>query len=448
LKRKILQILGLIILTAFVLRVSVVVMAKETTVTKVKLKDASVIIGQLLDESLPVKTKYGAMQIDIKGIISIIGKEIKFRDGSILKGEIMKKKVRIKPPWYETLEIPVNYIDSIFFITPSKSKFLSSWKYRKKITIIGQPGAGTNYQVLLKIGESSGVSGADFHLEGHSADFPSRRNQSGDLRFTASDGTTLLDFWVEKVEGTSPNRIVYVWVEVAADLGTNQDIYCYYGNSAATNVSNGDNTFIFFDDFETFDTNKWSRTDSVDVYVNNGIMEIHQNVTDKKTWLRSKIDLPNNLAVESRMKVHAANTYYTGSLRVTNASFSNIYTGVEYNYYSYKGCQAHNYNSFYPLPCTIGVKLSPFWDSEWFRESLRYKGDAGSIKLVRNNGGEDEAITHTGPLCNESTRLYFSPYGWYTGHYIYIDWIAVHKYTFPEPKFGSAGNEEQNISSM
>ena len=129
--------------------------------------------------------------------------------------------------------------------------WLSGWTYRKKITIAGATGAGTNYQVLLKIGESSGASGYNFHLEGTSASFPSGKNSGGDLRFTSSDGSTLLDFWVETVTGSSPNRIAYVWVEVADDLGSNRDIYCYFGNSSASNASNGANTFLGFRDFDS-----------------------------------------------------------------------------------------------------------------------------------------------------------------------------------------------------
>ena len=121
---------------------------------------------------------------------------------------------------------------------------LTDWQYRKKITISGSSGAGTNYQVLLKVGESSGASGCDFHVEGHSANFPSDTNNSGDLRFTDNDGTTLLSFWVEKVEGTSPNRTAYVWVKIADSLDSSQDVYCYYGNASASNVSSVSDTFI------------------------------------------------------------------------------------------------------------------------------------------------------------------------------------------------------------
>jgi len=151
---------------------------------------------------------------------------------------------------------------------------LPGWKYRRKITISGSSGAGTNYQVLLKVGESSGATGAHFHLDGKSENFPSGKNQGGDLRFTSSDGTTLLDFWVENVTGTSPNRVAYIWVEVADNLNTSKDIYIYFGNSSATNYSNGDNTFLFFDDFEgsSLSSTKWADGGVKNyVFENNGI---------------------------------------------------------------------------------------------------------------------------------------------------------------------------------
>ena len=140
-----------------------------------------------------------------------------------------------------------------------------NWQYRKKITITGQTGASTNYQIKLLIGESSGATGEDFDLGSNSEDFPSAKNDGGDLRFTDSDETTLLDFWVESVTGATPNRLATVWVKVTDDLGSNQDIYCYYGNSSSpASGSNGDDTFILFDDFDgdSLDTDKWATSDN------------------------------------------------------------------------------------------------------------------------------------------------------------------------------------------
>ena len=133
--------------------------------------------------------------------------------------------------------------------------FNTAWKYRKKITITGQTGAGTNYQVAISIGASSG---GDFHLGGNSADFPAGVDDGGDLRFTSDDGETLLGFWVESVAGS----VATIWVKVPADLGSNQDIYVYYGNASATNGSDGDDVFLIYDVFDgsAVDTSKWTVT--------------------------------------------------------------------------------------------------------------------------------------------------------------------------------------------
>lgn len=136
----------------------------------------------------------------------------------------------------------------------------TNYAHRKQVNITGQSGAGTDYQQLLKVGASSSATGADFHLEGHSAAFPTGKDDGGDLAFTASDQTTEIPFWVEKITGSGSTAIAYVWVKVSADLGSNQSVYCYYANASATNKSNGGNTFPVFDDFAggSLDTSKWN----------------------------------------------------------------------------------------------------------------------------------------------------------------------------------------------
>lgn len=127
----------------------------------------------------------------------------------------------------------------------------TNYQNRKKVTLAAAAGAGTNYQVLLKIGASTSASGYDLHLAGHSQSFPTGKGVGGDLAITASDETTLLDFWVEKITGSGASAVAYVWVEVAADLSTTNQVVCvYYNNSASpSNLSNGGNTFALFDDF-------------------------------------------------------------------------------------------------------------------------------------------------------------------------------------------------------
>jgi hypothetical protein len=92
---------------------------------------------------------------------------------------------------------------------------------------------------------------------------PSMRADFGDLRFTnASDSP--LDYWLEsKTDSVSAT----VWVEVD-DIAASDDtlIYMYYGNPAASSASDGDDTFIFFDDFSG-DLSKWNVHIDTDVTI-------------------------------------------------------------------------------------------------------------------------------------------------------------------------------------
>jgi len=122
--------------------------------------------------------------------------------------------------------------------------WLSGWLYRKSITLSRASGAVTNYQMKLLVGESAGATGEDVDCNSHvQTDFD-------DLRFTTSDGQTLLDYWIESITGTTPNQLATVWIEFDS-IGTGATtFYMYYGNAAAPAYSNGANTFIVFDDFE------------------------------------------------------------------------------------------------------------------------------------------------------------------------------------------------------
>jgi len=109
-----------------------------------------------------------------------------------------------------------------------------------------------------KMGLAEGPpAGDDVYLNSHS------KTDFGDVRFTRSDGTTLLDYWMEsKVD--SDNAVF--WVEIPDDLSTtNATIYIYYGNPTATTTSNGTNTFVFFDDFDDPALPSWTFVDNADI---------------------------------------------------------------------------------------------------------------------------------------------------------------------------------------
>jgi hypothetical protein len=330
--------------------------------------------------------------------------------------------------------------------------WLTGWKYRKKITIQGSSGAGTNYQVLLKVGESSGATGADFHLHGLSDNFPSGKNQSGDLRLTSSDGSTLLDFWVENVLGTSPNRIAYVWVEVLEDLGTNKDIYVYFGGGESSpNVSNGNNTFLFFDDFEgtSIDTTKWDTSEVTILSYSNSLVNYRSN-TNNHRYLMYKLDTYSNVAIRARQKdtsthpviglVARKSTYYGNTIdNLYYARFYSINESVarpEIN----KRVSGTNYvlqsdTTGYTVP------------NDWHIEEFCLNGSNLRHKLIKEDGYQPVGPGEWGATDTSFTSGYIGLFSEWNNKNIYTDWILVRKFVSSEPAFLSAGPLEEFLGS-
>jgi hypothetical protein len=157
--------------------------------------------------------------------------------------------------------------------------WLSGWQFCKAHAITGSTaGAQTNYQVGFKVYYGAGTDGNEtingatcgkVYCNSHcKADF-------GDLRFTSSDGLSLLDYWVQ--ESSSGNYAI-IWVEVDSIPASpsTKTLYMYYGNPSATTLSNGSNTFHFFDDFDS-SPNGWSL--SAGGSITNGNLQLNSSDT-------------------------------------------------------------------------------------------------------------------------------------------------------------------------
>ncbi len=119
-----------------------------------------------------------------------------------------------------------------------------SWSYRKAFTVTGSSTGMRNYQLKLTVNYGSGISTTtNVYCASHC------KTDFSDLRFTLSDGVTLIDYWIESYTA-STSAVVWIefpWLNVSAGGG---NFYIYYGNADATDASNGTNTFILFDNFE------------------------------------------------------------------------------------------------------------------------------------------------------------------------------------------------------
>lgn len=133
--------------------------------------------------------------------------------------------------------------------------WLTGWYRRKPKLVKGSTaGAQTDYQLKLTVYKGSGIDTVNaIYLGGYV------NNDFSDLRFTSSDETTLLPYWIESYISVV-SAIVWIKIDSIPADPFSKFIYIYYDNPVATTISNVNNTLVFFDDFEsgTIDSNKWA----------------------------------------------------------------------------------------------------------------------------------------------------------------------------------------------
>jgi len=310
-----------------------------------------------------------------------------------------------------------------FVPTVKAQGWLTGWTYRKSHVINAASGAGTNYQVRIVAHYGSGTdSNSDVYLNSHC------RTDFGDVRFTGSDGSTLLDYWMESY--TAGDNAVF-WVEVADDLSSNNaTIYIYYGNPTATTTSNGDNTFRFFDDFSgtSIDwTNKWQSTNQTLYSIESGALKMtvgsaaSQLLNTKNTYSAFRAVALIRQSVsgkQSYLLIEDSPATYTGydiSVLAWNIPEIDTMIGKVRNEYP----EAQDLTSYYKM--------------EWRCPS------SGNAQLIVTKAG----VTKVNRTGTPSYRTgYVSFLCWLSDGVGYVDNVYVTKYVSPEPAHGSWGSEE------
>lgn len=302
--------------------------------------------------------------------------------------------------------------------------WLSGWDYRKSVTLSRASGATTNYQMLLLVGESSGASGEDVDCGGKCA------SDFDDLRFTNSDETTLLDYWIEEITGTTPNQLAKVWIEFDS-IGTgNTTFYMYYGNSGASAVSSGANTFIFFDDF--------NRSDS-------------DTVGSPWTETANKFSINTNrlkcyTSVEGEAIVWAQHPTWSGDTTV-EAKMMISTSGYQFRFDVY----GRNNNNNFSMYLNKDNACSYLNSGGWNNTDVTCSADTWYIYGIRNrdatNPTADYFINRVSKATNQSyyvdtkraRDVHFRVYWENSGGF--VDWVLSRKTDGTAPAWGSWGSE-------
>jgi len=302
--------------------------------------------------------------------------------------------------------------------------WLTSWSYRREITIDNTSNSNnlTDYQVKIT-------------LDNTNFDFSKANNDGSDIRFTDDDGSTLLYHWIEKWD--SANQEAVIWVKVPSILASStKTIYMYYGNSSASDASDGVNTFEFFDDFSG-DLSKWyissgSASDTIEITVDNKLY-LHEEGSPCKTC-QSQDSISGDFILEYKGKSDVGSNYNLGlGIMDSNQSDGNGFFPF-FNGNKYFGCFKRTGGSWSNLANT-----GSWTENTWY-----------NFKIIREGSGfsfyQDESQVGSWSITEIGNSVYIIiPRIWNeeTGDAgnLYYDNIRVRKYTDPEPS-SSVGNEE------
>ena len=320
--------------------------------------------------------------------------------------------------------------------------WLSGWQYRKSHEIQGSSGGDqTNYQIKIIVHKGAGTDSGEHVYCNNDC-----RNDFGDIRFTKSDGVTELDYWME--EYTSGDQATF-WVEVdsipaSPDKAT---IYIYYGNPSATTTSNGDDTFLFFDDWEDGQDHvgtKWEVIGFrqplggshavIDDY-GKKVLKIYLDAAETDRTFRTLSTIDDNVAIHVRGKMVQGGT-------------ANYIINYAYTHFQDSNYQFAFYEEWRVVKYTGSFNKLGYYDELWadasgFYREVEVRKHGTNVEFLLD--GERKISSSSG--LSGASKLGFGPVrfsGSTTDVEVYFDYFFVRKYADPEPTHGSWGNEEQS----
>ena len=319
--------------------------------------------------------------------------------------------------------------------------WLTEWQYRKSHEIIGSPTeAQTDYQVRVVVHYGSGTdSGEDVYLNGKC------KSDFGDIRFTDGGGETELPYWMEeKVDGD----YAVFWVKVPSipaspDTAT---IYIYYGNPSATTTSNGEATFLFFDDFEEGNLNKWVLDEGdgdISLYSTNPIegaysIKLHQPVNNYDHVFCYENVERGDIAIHANVKM----------LSRVDAGLALLIARFDGNRYPATGTNRRPAHAYSAGICVRDQKarIVKYANDEYVLEDVSFACSLNTIYDLefRLFGSTLRLIINGEEIVNVNDSTYSSGY---SGLHIcesetIFDVVYIRKYVDPEPSHGVWGSEE------
>ncbi len=304
-----------------------------------------------------------------------------------------------------------------------------TWKYQRDISIKENSGTVlTDYEVLIEL------KGADFPGEA--------KSDGGDIRFTDSNSNEL-NYWIESWDYAGKNAKVWVKVPSIA-AGSTTVIRIYYGNPSAISSSNGDATFLFFDDFKNeLLGSEWRQPDNTHLTVTESGSKLNLNGRGAVVTSIS----PADKAVDVKLRYVSGEKLWgaRGGI-VSRKSFSEFHY-IHDRHFENPYATVWEYNN--GLESAQDYHSQNSGSIQWYKYTAKFKGSSSSILCFNDICESPRTVQYPALITNGFIGLgvgFWACANWFCpGSYDFED-FRIRKFTFLEPTVILASIKSSSLS--
>lgn len=309
---------------------------------------------------------------------------------------------------------------------------LDDWLYRTEYQVIsGNASILYNHQIKITVNTADLVTNGKARVDG------------GDIRFTNSAGL-ILPFWYDPSTYNTTSTDFWIKADQVA-VGTSS-FYLFYGNATSSNISSGEATFEFFDNFETgdFAPLKWDKCgNNANFSVTGAVASLKSDITNQDGIITTDNTYSGILYVESKINSVSAGRGVLGLIDASGYGYAMTFEGpvgseVMKMMKVTPGGSCQTLTQLIPSGSVTANTVNGIWSFAWptsASQDFTWPGGSKSYTDTDNsaNYGNPKKV-FMGSALNLLT----------TNGTIYSDWVRLRKYASSEPVAVASGIEYES----
>lgn len=296
---------------------------------------------------------------------------------------------------------------------------LDDWLYRKEVSVTSvNSGILYNHQIKVTVNTSDLVTNGKARVDG------------GDIRFTNSTGS-VLSFWYDP--STYNTTSTDFWIKVDQVPNGTSSIYLFYGNSTSANISSGEATFEFFDNFDTgdFAPLKWEKCGDNSNFSVTGAVASYSSTLTNSSGTTKSVNTYSNVIAEAKVNSASNGRGVLGLVDASGYGYATVYeanpSAVMKMMKVAPGTTCENFSQLTSPMTTAAGTINGIWSFKWptsTTQEIEWPSGSTAYSETGNAAYQGNPMrVIIGSTLNQATS---------NGN-LTVDWVRLRKYCDTDP---------------